>query len=55
MALLFQKRAVKLQPQKHEEVLDRAVQRDRELDREKMLTAKIARPAEDDRDKEPSS
>jgi len=42
----LKKRAVKLQQQKHKEALDRAVQRDRELDREKLLTAKVAKPKE---------
>lgn len=49
--MLLQYRAVKLQQQKQKEELNKAAQRERELERERMLTAKVARPV----DKKPSS
>ena len=40
---LFQKRAVRLQQQKQKEDLERAARKDRESEKERMLTAKIAK------------
>ena len=51
----FQRRAVKIQQQKQKDELQRAAQRERELEKERMLTAKVVKPDMGAKtDKEPS-
>ena len=51
----FQRRAVKIQQQKQKDELQRAAQRERELEKERMLTAKVVKPDKGAKtDKEPS-
>lgn len=40
----FQRRALKLQQQKHKEEFHRARQQEKEIEKEQMLTARIAHP-----------